>query len=103
MKRLERNGRLPDEMQGRWVIADEPTSELFIEGAEITCFGERVVFDYMEIGLREGALTVSLKVEDPAMEDSFQRANITELAITPEGKFFGYNVKFASQFVRSDD
>ena len=46
--------------------------------------------------------TVSLKVSDPANEDSFQRANITELVITPEGDFHAYNVKVASQFVRSD-
>jgi len=101
MRRIERNQPLPKAMQGRWVIADEPASELIIEGSEITCFGARVAFDYMEVAQEHGALMVSLKVDDPATEDTFQRANITELVISPEGDFHAYNVKFASQFIRA--
>ena len=71
MKRVEPNGRLPDEMQGKWVIIDEPTSELIVDGGEITCFGERVAFDYMEVGLSEGALMVSLNIEDPRWRTRF--------------------------------
>ena len=47
------------------------------------------------------ALTVSLGVDDEASEDTFQRANITGLVITPEGEFHAYNVKFAARFVRT--
>jgi len=43
---------------------------------------------------------VILKVSDPADEDAFQRANITGLAITPEGEFHVWNVKLAAQFLR---
>jgi hypothetical protein len=89
-------------MQGKWIDVDDPASELVIHGGEVNCFGQAVAYDYKEIAERDGALTVSLKVSDPANEDSFQRANFTELVITPEGDFHAYNVKFASQFVRSD-
>jgi hypothetical protein len=44
------NQPLPDAMQGKWVVADEPKSEPVIDGDEITCFGKRVAYDYMEIG-----------------------------------------------------
>jgi hypothetical protein len=97
-----RDEPLPSEMQGRWVDADDPTAELIICGAEIMCFGRAIEYDYKEIHEVDGALTVSLKVNDEAQEDSFQRSNITGLVITPEGEFHAYNVKFASHFVRSD-
>ena len=51
----------------------------------------------------DGALTVSLKINDEANEDTFERSNITGLVITPEGEFHAYNVKFASHFVRASD
>jgi hypothetical protein len=89
-------------MQGRWVDADDPSAELIVCGAEITCFGRTVEHDYKEIREVDGALTVSLKVHDEAKEDAFQRANITGLVITPEGELHVYNVKFASHFVRAD-
>ena len=88
-------------MQGSWANADDPSSKLIIEGGEITCFGQTVEYDYKLVGCDDDALTVSLKVNDPAREDDFQRANITELALTPEGDFHAYNIKFASQFVRT--
>jgi hypothetical protein len=100
MQRVERDVPLPNEMQGKWIDVDDPASELVIHGGEVNCFGQAVAYDYKEIAERDGALTVSLKVSDPANEDSFQRANITELVITPEGDFHAYNVKFASQLVR---
>ncbi len=100
VQKVGRNVPLPDEMQGRWGDADDVATELVIDGGEVICFGQAVSYDYKEIRREDGALTVSLKVEDSAKEDSFQRANITELVVTPEGDFHAYNVKFASQFVR---
>jgi len=87
-------------MQGCWVDADDQASELSINGGEIFCFGKVVEYDYKLIREEGGALTVSLKVNDQANEDTFQRANITELVVTPEGDFHAYNTQFASQFVR---
>ena len=103
MDRLGREAALPPEMQGRWVDADDASSELIVTGGEITCFGRPVEYDYKEIVEQDGALTVSLGVDDEAREDTFQRANITGLVITPEGEFHAYNVKFATQFVRTSD
>lgn len=100
MIRLDRNAPLPKGMQGRWVDADDPPSILIVDGGEVICFGQTVAYDYKEIDNTDGALTVSLKINDEAEEDTFRRANITELVISPEGKFFAYNVKFASEFVR---
>ena len=100
MKRLGRDEPFPDEMQGRWVDVEEPTSELIVQGGEVICFGKAVAYDYKLIERVGGALTVSLKIDDETMEDTFERANITELVITPEGEFHAYNVKFSSQFER---
>jgi len=88
-------------MQGRWRAPDEPSFELVVEGGEITCGGQRVEYDYKEIVKANGALTASRGVSNSAQEDTFQRANITGLVITPDGEFHAYNVKFASQFVRA--
>jgi hypothetical protein len=35
MDRLKREAPLPEAMQGRWVEADDPSSELVVEGGEI--------------------------------------------------------------------
>ena len=102
MQRLERNAPLPTEMQGRWRDVEDATSKLIIDGAQVTCFGQSVAYDYKLIGKDDGALTVSLKILDEANEDAFQRTNITELIITPEGDLHAYNVKFASQFERDE-
>ena len=102
MPRVGRDASLPDEMQGQWIAVDERSSTLIIEGGEITCFGRLVEYDYKEIDQEDGALTVSLKIKNAADEDTFQRANITELVLTPEGEFHAYNVKFGTQFVRQD-
>jgi hypothetical protein len=101
MDRVERDVPLPLEMQGKWVAVDDPSSRLIVGGTEITCFGNVVQYDYKEIGQEDGALTVSLKIDNEADEDTFQRANITELVITPEGEFHAYNVKFSTEFVRA--
>lgn len=102
VKRLDREAPLPAEMQGRWVDVDDAATELFVSGGEVTCFGQLVHYDYKEIVRIDGALTVDLKVSDPSRKDSFERANVTGLVITPEGEFHAYNVKFGSQFVRND-
>jgi len=101
MERLGRDAPLPSEMQGRWTDVEDTTSELIVQGAEVTCFGKPVAYDFKLVDNDDGALTVSLKIEDEAGEDEFQRANVTELVITPEGALHAYNVKFASQFERA--
>jgi hypothetical protein len=89
-------------MQGRWVETDDESSALIVTGGEVVCFGQAVAYDYKLVGAEDGALTVSLKIEDNAREDDFQRANITELVITPEGEFHAYNARFASQFMKAE-
>ena len=101
MERLGRDAPLPHEMQGRWTDVEDPSSELIVDGGKITCFNQSVSYDYKLIDRDDGALTVSLKLDDEANEDTFQRSNITELVITPEGDFHAYNVGFASQFERA--
>ncbi|WP_136444011.1 hypothetical protein [Pacificoceanicola onchidii] len=101
MERFDREAPLPAQMQGRWVEAEDSASELIIEGGDILCFGAAVAYDYKLMGEDDGAVVVSLRVEDDAQDDAFQRANITELVLTPDGEFHAYNVKFSSQFVRS--
>jgi hypothetical protein len=98
MERLGPDVPLPSKMQGRWVDVEEPSSELIVRGGEVICFGQSVLYDYKLIGSDDGALTVSLKIDDEDREDAFQRSNITELVISPEGDLHAYNVKFASQF-----
>ncbi|WP_287152188.1 hypothetical protein [Mesorhizobium sp.] len=97
MERLGRDAPLPEEMQGRWIDVEDPASELIIQGGEVTCFEQSVAYDYKVVNKDDGALTVSLKIDDQAKEDTFQRSNITELVITPDGDFHAYNVRFASQ------
>ena len=92
---------LPEAMQGRWIDADDPSSELVIAGGEVTCFGHAVDYDYKEVGEIAGAVTVSLKIIDERREDAFERANLTELVMTSEGEFHAYNANFATQFVRA--
>ena len=101
MGRVGRETPFPEAMQGCWVIADEPSSKLVVSGGEISCFGQAIDYDCKEISEIDGALTVSLMVQDEAEEDAFQRTNITGLTITPEGDFHAYNVKFAVHFVRA--
>ncbi|PMS26035.1 hypothetical protein C0Z16_28300 [Paraburkholderia rhynchosiae] len=44
-------------------------------------------------------LKSSRSIESARLDD-FQRENIAGLAITPEGRFLAYNVRFALEFVR---
>lgn len=100
MERLERNEPLPSAMQGRWHDVEDAGAELIIDGGEVRYLGQATPYDYKVVGTDDDALTVSLKIDDEAGEDDFQRSHITELVITPEGDFHVYSVKFASQFVR---
>ncbi len=102
MERQDSSAPLPPEMQGRWKDVDDEASELIITNGNVTCFGQLVAYDYKLVDTVDGALTVSLKIEDEARNDEFQRANVTELVVTPEGEFHAYNMKFASQFVKVD-
>lgn len=46
MERLGREAPLPNEMQGRWIDVEDPTSMLIIDGGEVVCFGQPVAYDY---------------------------------------------------------
>lgn len=100
VERVSRQAPLPEVMQGRWVAADHPSSELIIDGGEITCYAARVDYDYKEIGMIDDVPVVNLKVLDPAREDDFQRANIVGLAFPPGGILHVWNVKSGDEFVR---
>ena len=102
MDKLDRASPLPEQMQGHWIDLDDSSSELVISGGEVVCFGQTVEYDYKLIGNDDGSITVSLKINDASNEDNFQRSNVTELVVTPEGDFHAYNTKFASQFVRGE-
>ncbi|WP_228765562.1 hypothetical protein [Sphingopyxis solisilvae] len=102
MEKFDRGSSLPKQMQGHWTDLDDPNSELIISGGEVVCFGQTVDYDYKLIGDDDGAVTVSLKIDDASNEDNFQRSNVTELVVTPEGDFHAYNTRFASQFVRKE-
>ncbi|WP_277042158.1 hypothetical protein [Caballeronia mineralivorans] len=80
--------------------ADDPLSELVVDGGEITCFGTVVNYDHEVIVTEDGDLTVSLGVDEDSRLDDFQRENITGLVMTHEGRFFVYNVRFGLELVR---
>jgi hypothetical protein len=101
-EQFDRGAPLPEAMQGRWIDVDDPSGELRVEGGEVRYRGNPVDYDFKVVGEEDDALTVDLKVNDPAREDTFQRENITGLVIDPEGDLHGFNVKFASQFVRAE-
>lgn len=100
MKRLKRSEPLPSAMQGCWHDVEDVGAELIIDGGEVRYLGQAIPYDYKVIRTDDDALTVSLKIDDEAGEDGFQRSHITELVITPEGDFHAYNVKFTGQFVQ---
>ena len=100
MARFRRDAPLPEIMQGRWVELGEPTSFLVVAGGEIECFGARVAYDYKDIAEVDGMVSVTLGTDDADDIDTFARAHITGLVVTPEGEFHVYNVKFGAQFVR---
>ena len=82
MGKLGRAAPLPPEFQGRWIVVGEPTSELIVDGGEVTCFGRAVEYDYKEIIEAEGAVTVRLAyVQCRAQLDSARtQATATMLA-----------------------
>ncbi|WP_336869386.1 hypothetical protein [Sphingomonas sanguinis] len=100
VERFGRDEPLPSGMQGYWHDAEDAKAELIIDGGEISYLGRTISYDYKVIETDDGALTVSLKIDNEAEEDDFQRASLTEFVITPEGDLHAYNVRFASQFVR---
>lgn len=99
---FDRSAPLPEAMQGRWVDLDDPAGDLHIDGGEVRYRGRSVEYDFKIIGEDDGALTVDLKVNDPAREDDFQRENLTGLVVDPEGNFHGFNTRFASEFARAE-
>jgi hypothetical protein len=101
MAKPDRQTPFPAAIQGSWVDRDDPSATLIIEGAEITCFGASIAYDFKEISEVEDALTFELRVSDPSREDDFQRANITGLVISPEGEFFAYNIRFSLHLKKS--
>jgi len=102
MTRVGRDAPLPTQMQGQWVDADDSASELIVSGGEVEFRGRAVEYDYKLIEEVDGALTVSLMINDATAEDTFQRSNVTGLVITPEGEFHAYNVKFACHLIRAN-
>jgi hypothetical protein len=101
MRIEKRDTPLPIEMQGRWIIDDDPGSILIVDGGEVTCFGSVINYDYKEITVIEDALTVNLRVDDEAAEYDFNRANVVGFVITPDGEFLGYNTKSGVSFTRA--
>jgi hypothetical protein len=101
MPKLQRDEPLPNEFQGTWTEAESPASLLLVEGGEITCFGRQVAYDKKVVEEIDGAITVNLTIDDPDQQDSFDRANITGLALTPDGQLHVWNVKFGAVFVRA--
>ncbi|CAB3739669.1 hypothetical protein LMG27174_06576 [Paraburkholderia rhynchosiae] len=63
-------------MQGRWITPDDPHSALVVDGGEITCFGAVVNYDHKVVTEENGALNVSLGVNDESRLDDFQCENI---------------------------
>ena len=58
MSRQARSIPLPSGMQGRWLDAEEPSTELIVAGGEVTCFGRLIDYDCKEVEEVDGALTV---------------------------------------------
>ena len=99
-QRLGRAAPLPKAMQGRWVDVDDRSSVLVVTGGEVALSGQAIEYDYKDVAEMAGAVAVSLRVVDEAQEEAFERANLTELVLTPDGEFHAYNSSFATEFVR---
>ena len=80
MSRVTREAPLPAQMLGRWVEADDFSSELTIVGGEVACFGAIVDYDYKEIVNEGGALVVSLGVDDQSRFDTGANFRASALA-----------------------
>ena len=85
------------------MIKDEPTGELLVDGGEVVFQGRAVDYDTKEIQEGPEALTVNFAIDDPQREDTFTRENLIGLVLTADGKFLGWNLKFATQFVRPEE
>jgi hypothetical protein len=102
MRRQGRPEPLPPEMQGRWVVPDEPRLDLTVVGGEVKWCGRPSDYDYKEVGLKDGEIYVSLAVQDDRDVDAFQKENIVGLLLTADGELDVFNMKFASRLVRAE-
>ncbi len=100
MSPLGREAPLPEEMQGQWVDSDDPSYVVEICGGEVTRRGLPSEYDWKKITHDGGVLLVEFGVDDDADEDAFARQSVNGLAMTPEGEFHMWSVKFACQLVR---
>jgi hypothetical protein len=91
---------LPALMQGRWQDTEDPDGVLVVDGFGVAYRGKAVAHDFFRIAEQDGALSVTLGVDDAAREDSFARENITGLVIDPEGQFHAWNTRFGATFER---
>lgn len=88
-------------MQGRWLdVAD--SSELVVEGFDVRFQGQLVRHDFFVVDEDDGALAVTLGIDDASGEDTFQRENITGLVIDPGGEFHAFNTRFSVTLARAD-
>ena len=101
MDRHYRPAKLPDALQGSWNDTETGNKELLIEGFDVSYRGVAVRHEWFELKEIDGALCVDLGVDDAALEDQFQRENLSHLVIDPDGHLHGYNSKFAVQFARA--
>ena len=91
---------LPAPMQGRWLDVADVGGVLLIEGFDVSYRGVAVTHNFFRIAEQDGALNVTLGVDDPTREDSFARENLTGLVIDPEGQFHAWNTRFGATFER---
>jgi hypothetical protein len=101
-KIIRGNGKLPDEMQGRWIDIDDPDGLLVVDGFDVSYRGQAVRHDHFSVSRIDGALCVDLGIDATESEDAFARENVTNLVIDPDGAFHAYNVTFASEFERAE-
>lgn len=80
----------------------EDGDPLVVDGFDVSYRGVAIAHDYFTVEELGGALTISLGVDDPNREDSFQRENLTGLVIDPAGEFHGYNTRFGASFERAE-
>ncbi len=88
-------------MQGRWLDVDDG-SELVVDGFDVRFQGQPVRHDFFVVDEDNGALAVTLGIDDVAGEDTFQRENITGLVVDPEGEFHAFNTRFGVTLARAD-
>lgn len=88
-------------MQGRWRDIDDG-SELVVDGFDVSFVGNAVRHDFFILEEEGGALSVTLGIDDPAGEDTFQRENLTGLVIDPEGQFHAFNTRFGVTLERAE-